>query len=71
MLNSGQLGGYSCDVLDGETDRPIDTHPLVQYARLHTNVIITPHMGGVSPDALRRTADFTARKILSYFGLPA
>jgi len=70
-LDRGQLGGYNCDVLDGETEGLIDAHPLVQYARRHTNVIITPHMGGVSPDALRRTAAFTARKILVYFGLPS
>jgi D-3-phosphoglycerate dehydrogenase len=70
-LQSGRLGGYSCDVLDGETDGPIGDHPLVRYARTHSNVVITPHMGGVSPDALRRTAAFTAQKILTHFGLPA
>jgi D-3-phosphoglycerate dehydrogenase len=68
-LQTGQLGAYGCDVLEGETEGPIDAHPLVEYARRHPNVIITPHMGGVSPDALRRTADFTARKILAHFGL--
>jgi len=68
-LEGGQLGGYGCDVLEGEADGPVEAHPLVRYARRHTNVIITPHMGGVSPDALRRTADFTARKILAHFGL--
>jgi D-3-phosphoglycerate dehydrogenase len=66
-LQAGRLGGYGCDVLQGETDIPISTHPLVRYAQDHPNVIITPHMGGVSPDALRRTASFTARKILDYF----
>ena len=70
-LRSGRLGGYGCDVLQGETDIPIATHPLVRYAQDHPNVIITPHMGGVSPDALRRTASFTARKILDYFQITA
>jgi D-3-phosphoglycerate dehydrogenase len=68
-LESGHLGAYGCDVLDGEADGRIGTHRLVEYARHHPNVIITPHMGGVSPDALRRTAAFTARKILVHFGL--
>lgn len=68
-LERGYLGAYGCDVLEGETDGPIDRHPLVEYAREHPNVIITPHMGGVSPDALRRTAAFTARKILTHFAL--
>ena len=70
-LRSGVLGGYSCDVLEGETDGPIADHPLVCYAQEHTNVVITPHVGGVSPDALRRTAAFTAEKILTHFGLNA
>ncbi len=70
-LKSGHLGGYGCDVLEGETDGNIGAHPLVEYARTHPEVIITPHMGGVSPDALRRTAAFTAEKILAHFGLNA
>lgn len=68
-LRRDHLGGYGCDVLEGEMDGPIASHPLVEYARHHPQVIITPHMGGVSPDALRRTAAFTARKILTHFGL--
>ena len=70
-LERGRLGGYGCDVLEGEADGRIGDHPLVNYARGHANVIITPHIGGVSPDALRRTAAFTARKILTHFGLSA
>jgi D-3-phosphoglycerate dehydrogenase len=68
-LRADALGGYSCDVLEGETDGPIAEHPLVRYAQDHSHVVITPHMGGVSPDALRRTAAFTAAKILTHFGL--
>lgn len=70
-LRAGRLAAYGCDVLDGELERPIGTHPLVEYARSHPEVTITPHMGGVSLDALARTAAFTARKILTHFGLSA
>lgn len=65
-LKSGHLGAYGCDVLEGETDGPIADHPLVQYAKDHPNVIITPHIGGVSPDAIRRTAEFMARKVQEF-----
>jgi phosphoglycerate dehydrogenase-like enzyme len=68
-LRSGRLAAYGCDVLDGELDAPIGDHPLVSYAREHSNVTITPHMGGVSLDALQRTAAFSAAKILHYFHL--
>jgi D-3-phosphoglycerate dehydrogenase len=70
-LESGRLGAYGCDVLEGETDGAIGRHPLVEYARTHTNVMITPHIGGVSPDALRRTAAFMARKVLPHLGIRA
>ena len=70
-LKTGRLASYGCDVLDGELERPVATHPLVTYAKDHPEVLITPHMGGVSLDALGRTAAFTARKILKHFGLTA
>lgn len=64
VLQSGRLGGAGLDVLDGEPD--IDTHPLVEYARRHENVIITPHCGGFSPDAVRIVCKRAAQKILDY-----
>lgn len=65
-LEAGRLGHYGCDVLEGETDGPIADHPIVRYAHRHSNVLITPHMGGVSPDALRRTAGFMAQKVAEF-----
>jgi D-3-phosphoglycerate dehydrogenase len=50
------------DVLEGEPD--IDQHPLVLYARTHDNLIITPHCGGFSPDAVRVVCAHAMRKIL-------
>jgi phosphoglycerate dehydrogenase-like enzyme len=50
-LESGQLAAAGLDVLDGEPDTA--NHPLVAYAREHDNLLITPHCGGFSPDAVR------------------
>tara|TARA_B100000676_G_scaffold280833_1_gene305393 strand:- start:224 stop:1171 length:948 start_codon:yes stop_codon:yes gene_type:complete len=63
-LESGQLGAAGLDVLEGEPD--ISDHPLVAYARKHDNLIITPHCGGFSPDAVRRVCHRAAEKILPY-----
>jgi phosphoglycerate dehydrogenase-like enzyme len=50
-LESGQIVAAGLDVLNGEPD--IANHPLVQFAREHDNLLITPHCGGFSPDAVR------------------
>ena len=61
-LESGQLGAAGLDVLNGEPE--IAQHPLVVYARTHDNLLITPHCGGFSPDAVRRVCAHAAGKIV-------
>ena len=50
-LESGQVAAAGLDVLSGEPD--IADHPLVRFAQQHDNLLITPHCGGFSPDAVR------------------
>ena len=49
-LKSGRIGAAGIDVLDGEPE--IADHPLLAHAREHDNLLITPHCGGFSPDAV-------------------
>lgn len=60
-LKAGRIHGVGLDVLAGEPD--IVQHPLVQCAREHDNVLITPHCGGFSPDAVRIVCAYAAGKI--------
>jgi D-3-phosphoglycerate dehydrogenase len=64
-LQSSHLGGVGLDVLDGEPETA--NHPLVQYARSHDNLLITPHCGGFSPDAVRVVCAHAAGKIREAF----
>jgi D-3-phosphoglycerate dehydrogenase len=57
----GRIGAAGIDVLEGEPT--IDHHPLVEYARTHDNLIITPHIGGFSPDAVKVVVAHAARRI--------
>jgi len=68
-LEGGRLGAAGLDVVEGEPN--IDQHPLVQYARTHANLLITPHIGGFSPDAVRIVCRRAAEKILEHLGLTA
>jgi phosphoglycerate dehydrogenase-like enzyme len=60
-LISGRIGAAGLDVLEGEPDTAF--HPLVRYAREHDNLLITPHCGGFSPDAVRVVCRHAAGKI--------
>lgn len=64
-LLDGTIAGAGLDVLSGEPD--IAHHPLVEYARTHDNLIITPHIGGFSPDALKIILSFSCRRIVDFF----
>jgi D-3-phosphoglycerate dehydrogenase len=68
-LRTGRIGAAGLDVLRGEPD--IVTHPLWQYARSHANLLITPHIGGFSPDAVRVVVAHSARRILEHLGRAA
>jgi D-3-phosphoglycerate dehydrogenase len=62
-LKAGRLGAAGLDVLEGEPD--IDNNPLVEYARKHNNLIITPHCGGFSPDAVALVSIHATQKIFN------
>jgi len=67
FLENGHLLAAGLDVLEGEPD--IDHNPLVEYARNHDNLIITPHCGGFSPDAVAMVSVHAARKVIKSLGL--
>lgn len=52
-LKSGRLGGVGLDVIDGEWCQDLASHPLIQYARTHSNLIVLPHIGGVTYESQR------------------
>ena len=62
-LLSGRLGAAGVDVLEGEP--AICRHPLVEYARARDNLIITPHIGGFSPEAVNIVVAHASRRILN------
>jgi phosphoglycerate dehydrogenase-like enzyme len=65
-LRSGQLRAAGLDVLTGEPD--VADHALRCYAVEHSNLIITPHIGGYSPDAVATVLRFSAERIRQHFG---
>jgi D-3-phosphoglycerate dehydrogenase len=52
---SGRLAGVAVDVLDGEERAEIASSPFLAAARAGHNVLITPHIGGATREAIART----------------
>lgn len=63
-LSSGRIAAAGLDVLEGEP--VVNRHPLVEYARKHNNLIITPHIGGFSPDAVKTVVRHAAKRIIMF-----
>ena len=67
-LKSGHLAGAAVDVLTDEPGIPEGRHPMVAYARDHDNLLITPHIGGASAEAIESTDLFVIGKFERWLG---
>ena len=50
-LRSGRLKAAGLDVISGELTGSKDAHPLIRYCRSHDNLLITPHIAGLTYDS--------------------
>jgi len=63
-LESRTVAGYATDVLTNElTFTEQASSPLIEYSKTHSNVIITPHIGGMTTEARGATDVFIAKKV--------
>lgn len=62
-LESGTLGGAALDVLSGEYTSWRTSRELIEYARTHDNLLLTPHLGGCTVDSMEKTELFMAEKL--------
>jgi len=64
-LDENKIAGYATDVLGGELDfkNGIAVHSLIDYAKKHSNVIITPHIGGSTQESRAATDMRIVQKI--------
>jgi len=65
-LRNGRLAAAGVDVMCGEERADIANHPLVQYARSHHNLVISPHIGGVTFEPLALVCRRMAERIVAF-----
>jgi D-3-phosphoglycerate dehydrogenase len=65
-LQSGALLGAGLDVIDGEWRTDLHQHPLIAYAARHQNLVISPHIGGVTFQSQRMAYARTVEMLLNH-----
>ena len=65
-LESGHIGAAGLDVIDGEWRNDLDQHPLIQYANRNDNLVITPHVGGMTLEAQVMTHRYVADRLADW-----
>ena len=68
VLENGHLAGAALDVLGDERATGMGDHPLIDYARRHANLLITPHIGGCTKESMEKTELFLADKLCRAVG---
>ncbi len=66
-LESGRLAGAALDVLANEHSSVAHGSAVLEYTRTHDNLIITPHIGGATAEAVERTDLFTIEKFAHWY----
>jgi phosphoglycerate dehydrogenase-like enzyme len=65
-LKSG-LAGAGLDVIEGEWRRDLDKHPLIRFSRKHEQLVITPHIGGVTHESQAMAYARIVDKLVAFF----
>lgn len=65
-LESGKVAAAGLDVIEGEWREDLAEHPLIRYARSHENLVISPHIGGVTWESQAMALEHTAHKLADY-----
>ncbi|MBA7568370.1 Hydroxypyruvate reductase [subsurface metagenome] len=66
-LETGKVAAAGLDVIEGEWCRDLADHPLIRYAREHDNLLISPHVGGVTFESQAKAYARAATKLADFF----
>ena len=70
LIKRKKIGGYATDVLSNEiqfSDKNSVKNNLIKLSEKYKNILITPHIGGATRDAMWLTEDFCINKLISIF----
>lgn len=69
-LREAWIAGAAVDVMRNEdgSGQHLKKDPLWQYARTHANLLIVPHLGGATYEAMAATEEWIARRVVERAG---
>ena len=68
-LDNKQISGYACDVVSDDSNWDNEkkiNNKLIDAFKKNKNIIITPHIGGYSKDAIKSTREYILKKTINY-----
>ena len=68
-LKTGKVQAAGLDVLCGENQIDNKQNKLIKYARENPNLIITPHIAGLTVDSERKAQSYALKSCIQYFNL--
>ncbi len=67
-LNKNLIAGAALDVMQNEVGgKHLKHNPLLDYAQKHKNLLIVPHLGGATYEAMHITEEFVAGLVYKIF----
>lgn len=66
-LEKGQLLAAGLDVITGEWRNDLENHILIKYMQTHNNLVIAPHIGGVTFESQKKAHKHIINKLANYF----
>lgn len=67
-LRSGKLTAAGVDVISDEQQPNLRNHPLIEYAKANDNLIVTPHIAGLTVESETKTAMYAFGALLEALG---
>jgi phosphoglycerate dehydrogenase-like enzyme len=66
-LEGGHLAGAAVDVISGEQSDDFYHHKVIEYARNHRNLLVSPHIAGLTVDSQGKAAQFAVETINNFY----
>ena len=66
-LENGTLIAAAVDVISGEQENNIDSHPLVKYSKQSDRLLLTPHIAGATVDSQYKAFNFALKRVNEFF----